>query len=774
MAIDPNTGLEKEETLKDIWKGLFEWVDLNAPEVEAVEEKPPVLTATKDQAVVERWTTEEEVPKIEFNREAFTDIQGKQNAGQTLTDEEKVFLGTIKAKRDSGQAFESIFGEEVAGEELLWEWIAQEIANKIATWKDLESIGLDRTSFQIESRIRDGLLNQGFSENQINQIIARKDAILQTTQREATAEGRISERQALVREQSERDIERIKDQVGRTQNQTQRLRSLRGVWRSTATEEEILDIERKWEELISAAQRKADLEAQAIRMQEEWASAEDISSINKAVSQQEVLLQQKINENLVSQKIIDSQLWTDFDESIQNMLGILEASGEDIGEFDDKATKALGYISDSKGNPLKLDEDGNPIAPKNEFWQDVKISQFKDTNENTYVYKNGTLDAIIDNQGNILKWDQLKALKVPASVQEDKQKEDQRKLEWQLRNEFIKRPETKRFQEIRAQFERVSQWAKADSAAWDIALVFSFMKMLDPGSVVRESEFATAANAQGIPEQLRNGYNKLLTGKRFWDNEDDLAVGLRADMLQRSKDLFDVELENFNTTRDSFSKIAEDAGGRSEFIFTSWEFWEDWLPIDIDTEADADSILDSLTWSATTTETVETDGEAVKITKESTFEDKSSFLDSDFNTPDTTGWTNEVSVTAWITKNRPDRNNNPWNVKLSPINESISTEVDDQGHLIFKTPEEWFKALQNDLFAKLDGRTRNEALKAKVLNKTATLEDLWRAYAEDPNWGRAVARILWISPTTKLSEVDRNKLLQAIPKQEWFTGTINS
>lgn len=48
-----------------------------------------------------------------------------------------------------------------------------------------------------------------------------------------------------------------------------------------------------------------------------------------------------------------------------------------------------------------------------------------------------------------------------------------------------------------------------------IALVFKFMKALDPQSVVRESEFRTAENSAGIPESIRNVYNKLMEGEKL-------------------------------------------------------------------------------------------------------------------------------------------------------------------------------------------------------------------------------------------------------------------
>lgn len=57
--------------------------------------------------------------------------------------------------------------------------------------------------------------------------------------------------------------------------------------------------------------------------------------------------------------------------------------------------------------------------------------------------------------------------------------------------------------------------AKENSAAGDIGMIFTFMKALDPTSVVRENEQASAQNAAGVPERVRNVYNNLLTGQRL-------------------------------------------------------------------------------------------------------------------------------------------------------------------------------------------------------------------------------------------------------------------
>jgi hypothetical protein len=65
-------------------------------------------------------------------------------------------------------------------------------------------------------------------------------------------------------------------------------------------------------------------------------------------------------------------------------------------------------------------------------------------------------------------------------------------------------------------FNKVARASTAEpSGANDVALVFGFMKTVDPNSVVREGEFATAENTGGVGARIRNLYNKLLEGQRL-------------------------------------------------------------------------------------------------------------------------------------------------------------------------------------------------------------------------------------------------------------------
>lgn len=120
-------------------------------------------------------------------------------------------------------------------------------------------------------------------------------------------------------------------------------------------------------------------------------------------------------------------------------------------------------------------------------------------------------------------------------------------MEQQLRNQFIGK--TKDFRDVRDAYGRIQVSAKDPSAAGDLALIFNYMKMLDPGSTVREGEFATAQNAGGIPERIFSSYNKALNGER-------LAPSQRADFLSRAKGLYAQQLRQYDKAKFETRKMA--------------------------------------------------------------------------------------------------------------------------------------------------------------------------------------------------------------------------
>jgi hypothetical protein len=118
--------------------------------------------------------------------------------------------------------------------------------------------------------------------------------------------------------------------------------------------------------------------------------------------------------------------------------------------------------------------------------------------------------------------------------------------------------QTKPYQEVKSAYGRML--ASEDTAVGDLSLIFGYMKMLDPGSVVREGEFATAQNAAGVPERIMNIYNKLISGER-------LNASQRNSFKGQAKGLYNSALESEKTVRSGLERIATGYGLNTANIF---------------------------------------------------------------------------------------------------------------------------------------------------------------------------------------------------------------
>ena len=107
--------------------------------------------------------------------------------------------------------------------------------------------------------------------------------------------------------------------------------------------------------------------------------------------------------------------------------------------------------------------------------------------------------------------------------------------------------------EVRDAYSRVQQAAANPSAAGDLSLIFNFMKILDPGSVVREGEFATAQNAAGVPDRVMNLYNRMLSGERLNPTQ-------RQDFVAQAHGLFDRQEQQYQAVQNQYRGISERSG----------------------------------------------------------------------------------------------------------------------------------------------------------------------------------------------------------------------
>jgi hypothetical protein len=94
-------------------------------------------------------------------------------------------------------------------------------------------------------------------------------------------------------------------------------------------------------------------------------------------------------------------------------------------------------------------------------------------------------------------------------------KQDIFKQEQETRKDYLSTPEVKGFNEMKSAYGQITAGLNAVSAAGDLTAATKFMKLLDPGSVVRESELYIAMDATGVIDKATNYYSRLSRGEKL-------------------------------------------------------------------------------------------------------------------------------------------------------------------------------------------------------------------------------------------------------------------
>lgn len=111
----------------------------------------------------------------------------------------------------------------------------------------------------------------------------------------------------------------------------------------------------------------------------------------------------------------------------------------------------------------------------------------------------------------------------------------------------------KDFTQIANSWDRIAAGEGAATPASDMALIFNYMKMLDPGSTVREGEYANAQNTTGIPGQITNAYNRAKDGLILNDEQ-------RANFLGQAQNIFNAAKDRADSIVNEYVRVAERGG----------------------------------------------------------------------------------------------------------------------------------------------------------------------------------------------------------------------
>jgi len=119
------------------------------------------------------------------------------------------------------------------------------------------------------------------------------------------------------------------------------------------------------------------------------------------------------------------------------------------------------------------------------------------------------------------------------------------------------------YQKVNRAYGRVQASTQNPSPAGDLSLIFNYMKMLDPGSVVRESEFATAAKAGDFGDRIGGMVNRVTNGKRLTEDQ-------RSDFITKAGELYVAAQDSAQNSADAYTTIGTNAGVNVDNIIANY------------------------------------------------------------------------------------------------------------------------------------------------------------------------------------------------------------
>ena len=122
-----------------------------------------------------------------------------------------------------------------------------------------------------------------------------------------------------------------------------------------------------------------------------------------------------------------------------------------------------------------------------------------------------------------------------------------------LRGDFRSEPIYKAHQEVQSAYSQIQQSLKMASPVGDLAGATKIMKLLDPGSVVRESELGMAMAASGAMDRLTNYAANVINGTKLTPTQ-------RLDFQKLADALYKESANQYNSKRAEYQGISERNG----------------------------------------------------------------------------------------------------------------------------------------------------------------------------------------------------------------------
>ena len=121
--------------------------------------------------------------------------------------------------------------------------------------------------------------------------------------------------------------------------------------------------------------------------------------------------------------------------------------------------------------------------------------------------------------------------------------------ELKVRDDFRAEPVYKAHQEMQSAYSQIQQSLKQASPAGDLAAATKMMKLLDPGSVVRESELGMAMAATGLEDRIMSFVPNIINGTK-------LSPDQRKQFQALADALFNESTGQYNAKRSEYADLA--------------------------------------------------------------------------------------------------------------------------------------------------------------------------------------------------------------------------
>lgn len=132
-----------------------------------------------------------------------------------------------------------------------------------------------------------------------------------------------------------------------------------------------------------------------------------------------------------------------------------------------------------------------------------------------------------------------------------------------LADNYRQEKDVSNFTTIRDYYKRMESSSKLGTGPGDLSLIFSFMKVLDPTSVVRETEFSNAEQAVGRLQQFFNVPKGWVQGTR-------LTQAGRAGFMRAAKEIYDTQRRTLGSTQERYRRAAKKYGVEPNDFITDY------------------------------------------------------------------------------------------------------------------------------------------------------------------------------------------------------------